>query len=291
MITKNKSNFYDFILEKFFLCVGLVCLFALFLIMLFLFKEGLPILAEININEFLFGTDWYPTSEIPRFGIFTLIIASVSVTLLASLIAVPLSIAIAVYLSELSNSVTREIVKPAIEIIASLPSVVIGFFGMSILSSSNTSSQKRDVEPPIRAVNTEIIEFRDLDLEITGNGIVESRSILDVVSEVSGMIEYAKNNIKNGTYVEKGEVVVKVDSREIENNLFSLRSDFINAIALLLPDLKVESEQLYSKWSDYFSSIDIHRNIPPLPEISNVQEKIKLSSRQIFSKYYAARNQ
>ena len=146
--------------------------------------------------------------------------------------------------------------KRIINILVIVVILVIGFFGMSILSSSNTSSQKRSVEPPIRTVNTEIIDFRDLDLEITGNGIVESRSILDVVSEVSGMIEYAKNNLKNGTYVEKGEVVVKVDSREIENNLFSLRSDFINAIALLLPDLKVESEQLYSKWSEYFSGID-----------------------------------
>jgi multidrug efflux pump subunit AcrA (membrane-fusion protein) len=115
--------------------------------------------------------------------------------------------------------------------------------------------------------------------------------MLDFVSEVSGKIEFAKNNLKNGTFVKKDEIVVKIDSREIENNLFSLRSGFINAVALLLPDLKVESEQLYSKWSNYFSSVDIHKNVPPLPEITNLPEKIKLSSRQIFSKYYAVRNQ
>jgi multidrug efflux pump subunit AcrA (membrane-fusion protein) len=96
---------------------------------------------------------------------------------------------------------------------------------------------------------------------------------------------------KVGDPVKKDEIIVKIDSREIENNLYSLRSDFINAIASMLPDLKVESDELYSKWSNYFSIVDIHENVAKLPEISNLQEKIKLSSRQIFSKYYTVKNQ
>jgi multidrug efflux pump subunit AcrA (membrane-fusion protein) len=169
--------------------------------------------------------------------------------------------------------------------------LAIGILGMSILSSSNKETQKRDIKPPIRTVNTEFLSFGDLNLEITGNGIVESKSILDVVSEVSGKIDFAKNNLKDGTFVKKGEIVVKVDSREIENNLFSLRSDFVNAVASILPDLKVESMNLYDKWFTYFSDINIDKNVPKLPEISNLQEKIKLSSRQIFTKYYAVKNQ
>jgi len=98
--------------------------------------------------------------------------------------------------------------------------------------------------------------------------------------------------IKSGKpFVEINEVVIRIDSREIENNLYSLRSDFINAVAAMLPDLKVESESLYNKWSDYFSRIDIHKDLQKLPEITNLQEKTKLSSRQIFSKYYAVKNQ
>lgn len=129
-----RSRVFDYLLEKTFLLVALICLFVLLLIMVFLFKEGIPIFGEIGISDFLLGMDWYPTSENPRFGIFTLIVASVSVTVLASLIAVPLSLSIAVYLSELSGSLTREIVKPTIEIIASIPSVVIGFFGMVVVA-------------------------------------------------------------------------------------------------------------------------------------------------------------
>lgn len=169
--------------------------------------------------------------------------------------------------------------------------VTLGFLGMSILSNSQKEAQKREIKPRIRSVNTEFLHFGDLKLEITGNGVVESKSILDVISEVSGKVDFAKDNLKDGTFLKKGEVALKIDSREIENNLFSLRSDFVNAVASLLPDLKVESQNLYKKWFEYFSILDIHKNVPELPEVSNLQEKIKLSSRQIFTKYYNVRNQ
>ncbi len=130
----HKSIFFDRLIEKSFLLIGLSCLIILFLIMAFLIKEGIPIFEKISLSGFLFGTEWYPTSENPRFGIFPLIIASMSVTLLSSFFAIPLSLAIAIYLSELATPVIRETFKPVIEIIASIPSVVIGFFGMVVIA-------------------------------------------------------------------------------------------------------------------------------------------------------------
>lgn len=169
--------------------------------------------------------------------------------------------------------------------------LIVAFLGMSFLSNSEIETQKRDTKPKIRVVNTQKVEFGIHDLNVLGNGTIASQKVLDVTSEVSGKIEYAKNNLKNGSFVKKGELVVQVDSREIENNLYSLRSDFMNSVASILPDLKVESDDLYNKWFKYFSKIDIHKNIPRLPEISNLQEKIKLSSRKVFTKYYSVKNQ
>ncbi|MDY6968071.1 MAG: phosphate ABC transporter permease subunit PstC [Spirochaetota bacterium] len=135
MKIQKKSNLYDLIASKLFFFIGLSCLIILFLIMSFLFIEGLPIFGTVSITDFIFGSSWYPTSENPRFGILPLIIASIAITLLAALIAVPLSLAIAVYISELANTVVKEIMKPIIEIIASIPSVIIGFFGMVVVAS------------------------------------------------------------------------------------------------------------------------------------------------------------
>ncbi|MBN2161177.1 MAG: phosphate ABC transporter permease subunit PstC [Spirochaetes bacterium] len=130
----TKSLIAEKLFEKFFMIIGLSCLIVLLLIMLFLFGEGVPILRDVTLSDFLLGAQWYPTSVNPRFGVLPLIAASVAVTLLASVIAVPLSLAIAVYLAELASPRVREILKPAIEIIASIPSVVIGFFGMVVVA-------------------------------------------------------------------------------------------------------------------------------------------------------------
>ena len=131
---KHSSIIFDIFIEKFFLIVGLSCLLILFLIMLFLVREGVPLFSKITLMDFITGSEWYPTSENPRFGVLPLIVASVSVTMLASLISIPLSLAVAIYLAELAGSRLREIVKPVVEIIASIPSVVIGFFGMVVIA-------------------------------------------------------------------------------------------------------------------------------------------------------------
>lgn len=134
LLIKNKSILADLVLEKIFLVVASSCILVLFLIMTFLFKEGLPVLKSVSVLKFIFGQSWYPTHEPPEFGIFTLIIASVSTTLLASLLAVPLSIAVSVYISEIAPPAIKEIFKPAIEIISSIPSVILGFFGLVVIA-------------------------------------------------------------------------------------------------------------------------------------------------------------
>ena len=114
--------------------VAFVSLLSLACIMLFLFMEGLPLFADYPLWDFLTGHLWYPTSEPPEFGIFPLIMGSLAVTILASCIAVPLCIMTAAYLAEIAASRTRRIVKPFVELLAALPSVVIGFFGMVIVA-------------------------------------------------------------------------------------------------------------------------------------------------------------
>ncbi|HPS85805.1 MAG TPA: phosphate ABC transporter permease subunit PstC [Spirochaetota bacterium] len=131
---KRRSIIFDILIEKFFFIIGLSSLLVLLTIMIFLIKEGLPLFKEISISDFIFGQEWYPTSGNPRFGILPLIISSLYITIIASLIAIPLSLSVAIYISELAGSTLREIVKPVVEIIASIPSVIVGFFGMVVVA-------------------------------------------------------------------------------------------------------------------------------------------------------------
>jgi len=103
-------------------------------IIIVLFKEGLPIFKEVKPADFIFGRAWYPTYSPPEFGILPLILASFWVTAGAMLVCVPLGVGSALYLNEISSYKQRSILKPLIEILASIPSVIYGFFGMMIVA-------------------------------------------------------------------------------------------------------------------------------------------------------------
>jgi phosphate transport system permease protein len=117
-----------------FLAVGMASLTLLAMIMVFLFMEGLPIFSHVSVLDFVFGKLWYPTYDPPDFGIFPLIVASMAVTAVSSLIAIPLGVMTAIYLAEIASGRMREIVKPVVELLAAIPSVVIGFFGMVVIA-------------------------------------------------------------------------------------------------------------------------------------------------------------
>ncbi|MBP7686829.1 MAG: phosphate ABC transporter permease subunit PstC [Thermoflexales bacterium] len=102
------------------------------LIFAFLLREGLPAFTEAPLDS-LFNTRWYPTEN--HFGVLPLILGSVVVTLGAALIAMPIGLLTAVFIAEIAPRWLREILKPMIEIVAGIPSVVLGFFGVVALSS------------------------------------------------------------------------------------------------------------------------------------------------------------
>lgn len=120
--------------QKLFFLIAMASIATLFLIMVFLFREGFPIFKTVSVKEFIFGHYWYPTSEPPDFGIFPLIIASLSVTMVSAVISIPLGVMTAVYLAEIASKKVSEIAKPVVELLAALPSVVIGFFGMVLVA-------------------------------------------------------------------------------------------------------------------------------------------------------------
>ena len=109
-------------------------LLALAGIVIFLFMEGLPLFGEYSFSNFMFGSLWYPTEEPGLFGIFPLLVASLAVTVLSSLLAVPMGVLTAVYLTEIAHSNVRRVIKPVVELLAALPSVVLGFLGMVVLA-------------------------------------------------------------------------------------------------------------------------------------------------------------
>lgn len=123
----------EFIIEKLILMCGLASIFFVIIIFLFLLKEGLAVFETVTPSSFIFGKSWYPISEPPQLGILPLILGSLVVTLGAALISVPIGVACAIYIAEVAPLRTKEILKAGIELLAAIPSVVLGFIGMVTL--------------------------------------------------------------------------------------------------------------------------------------------------------------
>jgi phosphate transport system permease protein len=130
----KKRQIKDRGIETIFFMFAFVSIAILCMILFFLFREGMPVFGLVSVKDFLFGDYWYPTSDPPDFGIFPLIAASLLVTLCSAAVAIPLGVMTAIYLAEIATARVKEIAKPMVELLASLPSVVIGFFGMVVVA-------------------------------------------------------------------------------------------------------------------------------------------------------------
>ncbi len=130
----NKQRLKAKIIKYFLQSCGSLSIIIVLLIFLFLFKEAFPFIGSPGIGE-LFHNIWNPVSfQKEEFGLFPLITGSVLVTILATIIAIPFGIIGAVYISEVASAKEREFLKPFIEILAGIPSVVLGFFGLIVIA-------------------------------------------------------------------------------------------------------------------------------------------------------------
>ena len=124
----------DRAVSKLLFIAALAAIVAVFFIIAFLLRDGYQIVLETGLLNFLAGMEWNPTGQNPSYGVFPLITGTILVMALAMVIAVPLSIGSAVFIAEIASPGMKSIIKPAIELLAGIPSVVYGFFGLILLT-------------------------------------------------------------------------------------------------------------------------------------------------------------
>jgi phosphate transport system permease protein len=130
---KNSTGlrFKEFLIESLIKVLGFSTIGFVIVIFFFLLREGLPTFTEVEWSN-LFGVRWYPTFDF--FGMVPLLLGSFLVTVVAIVIALPLGVASAVFVREVAPPWVRDILKPLVEVLAGIPSVVLGFFGLTTLA-------------------------------------------------------------------------------------------------------------------------------------------------------------
>ena len=158
MVRNLKEKFMEII----FLVAACTSIIAVALICIFLFQSGLPAMKEIGLGNFLMGTDWRPGNQL--FGILPMIVGSIYVTAGAIIIGVPIGLFMAVYLAMYCPAKVYKVLKPAVDLLAGIPSIVYGFFGMVV------------IVPAVRYIFNEII-----DLNGKGDSILTASIVLGIM--------------------------------------------------------------------------------------------------------------
>ena len=203
------------IIEKILKAFGILTILITALIIITLFTEGVSFFKEVNIKEFFLGTVWTPLIHPQEFGVLPLVNGTLLIAIGSSIVALPIGLGAAIYLSEYASKKTRNIIKPILEILAGIPSIVYGFFALTV------------VTPFLKIFIKDIQIFNVLSASIAV-GIM----IIPLVSSLSeDAMSSVPDIVKNGAYgmgATKFEVIRKI---VLPASISGIVSSFILAIS------------------------------------------------------------
>ncbi len=205
----------EFIIEKTLLLFAGITIITTIAIILTLFGESFLFFREIPIGDFLTGTTWAPTLKPRSFGVLPLLIGTLMVALFSSIISLPLGLGSAIYLSEYSNKKARKVIKPILELLAGIPSIVYGFFALTFIT------------PIIKQIlpQTEIFNVASASIAI---GIMTLPMVASLCEDAMMAIP---DSVRNGAYAlgsTKMEVALKII---LPSTATSIASAFVLAIS------------------------------------------------------------
>ncbi|AKC76263.1 phosphate ABC transporter permease subunit PstC [Staphylococcus sp. EG-SA-6] len=200
LIAKNnakKGGFSDKIVPIILGLIAAISILTTIGILFTLITETITFFTRVSIVEFLFTKDWNPTGSDPKYGIWALVIGTLKITVIATIVAVPIGLGAAIYLSEYASDKARRIIKPILEILAGIPTIVFGFFALTF------------VTPVLRTIIPALDSFNSVS-----PGIVVGIMIVPVITSMSeDAMASVPNKIREGAYglgSTKFEVATKV---------------------------------------------------------------------------------
>ena len=177
-------------------------------------------------------------------------------------------------------------------IIGSVILIIIFSFVLSgIFRKMKKEPEKKLPEQIKRYVKAETVNYKTYKSEFKVTGRVASQNYIDLSSEVRGKILPGQVSLKKGQSFRKGQLLLRVYDKEAKLALQAHKSRFLNSLANILPDFKIDFQNSYKNWNTFFNTIDIQKDIPELPKIKSDKEKIYLAGRNILSDWYSIKSE
>lgn len=168
--------------------------------------------------------------------------------------------------------------------------VLVNYFVISSLNFGGPEEEEKTKETFYPTLQAATVNNTEETFKIIGYGTVSSFNSVDLACEVQGKLNKGKYNLKPGTKFRKGDLLFRVNDIDARYNLRARKSGFINIIANLLPDLKIDFPTEYTKWENYINTIKLNQSLPVLPNWATTKEKIFLSTRNVLTEYFAIKS-
>jgi multidrug efflux pump subunit AcrA (membrane-fusion protein) len=167
--------------------------------------------------------------------------------------------------------------------------LAVGFAAYSI--NSKPSPKKDDKKANRMFVKAQKVNIVEKESKMTYRGRVTAFDQVSLAAEMQGKIIQGDVRFKAGENFKKNDLLVKIYSQDVEASLKSGISSFLQTLAKILPDLKVDYSQEYEKWNTFFNAIDVEKPLPELPGINSNKEKVFLAANNVLTSYYALQQQ
>ncbi|QNJ97053.1 efflux RND transporter periplasmic adaptor subunit [Constantimarinum furrinae] len=167
--------------------------------------------------------------------------------------------------------------------------IVAAIFAANAIIDSNTQTRP-PAEKIIKTVYTEVVTNTTIPIIIPANGNLVAKNRLELYSEVQGIFQYSSRDFKAGQTYNRGETLLRINSSEYYASVQAAKSDFVNLITSLMPDLRLDYPEAFPKWERYLNNFNIDQSTPALPEITSEKEKYFITGRGVFSSYYSVKN-
>lgn len=171
-------------------------------------------------------------------------------------------------------------------IVITLSIILMGYLTMLFLISQRSLPERRNPVVSDRYVKAEKVVYKTIKSPVFATGRMSSSQTLDIVSEASGKIEQGDVFLKTGEAFKKKDILLKIYDDEAQLVLKAKKSKFMNTIALLLPDIKLDFPDYYNHFIEFFNKISIDKDLPELPVLKNQKLKIYLAARNLLSDYF-----
>lgn len=180
--------------------------------------------------------------------------------------------------------------KSIINLIVIIVLFFISFLLFKMLAGMAETKEEKQKEAIKLFVKTEKVSYSTNTATIVETGRLSSQQMVDLSAEVQGQILPGEVVLKEGTKFNKGALLVRIFDDEARNNLKASKSRFMNGIASILPDIKIDFPDSYKKYDDFFNSINIDKPLPELPKLDSDKEKVFLASRNVLNDYFTIKS-